>query len=787
MFKHILLLFFRNIQRQKGSFLINLVGLSTGLSCFILILLWVQDELKVDSFHQKGDRLYRVMENARKNNTIITSVESCGPAADALAAQFPEIESAAAIAPTGWFGKFTLSTGDENNLKASGQYVGKDYFHMFSFPLIQGDPRGVLADKSSIVISDELALKLFKTTNNILGRTVDFQHQKQFIVSGVFKKMPHHSTEQFDFALSFEEMKETNPWVKNWGSTGPHIFILVKPGTNINAFNQKIAGFIQSQAGDSTRSLFVTPFSQNYLYGTYENGIQSGGRIEYVRLFSVIAFAILIIACINFMNLSTAKASRRIKEVGIKKAIGSSRSQLIVQYLGESLLMTFVSFLTALMLVALLLPQYNLITAKQLSLDFDLPFLATLLAVGLFTGLLAGSYPALYLSGFSPITVLKGKLTNSLSELLARKGLVVFQFTVSIVLIISVVVVYKQINFVQTKHAGYDKDQVIYFDIEGSVAKNTATFLSQVKTIPGVVNASSSAHDMVDHNYADPGFSWPGKNEKDWIFLQGIRGNYDLIETLGIPLKAGRSFSPAYGADSNAIILNEAAVALMGLTNPIGQQIKYWGENREVIGVVKDFHFESLHEGVKPLYFSLQPQAAKYIMIKLDEAKLPQALAELATFYKRYNPGFLMDYKFLDSEYQAQYAAEQRVAVLSQYFAGLAILISCLGLFGLSTFMAERRQKEIGVRKVLGAGVSQIVLLLSKDFLVLVSLAICLGFPIALWATNSWLEDFAYQAEISPWLYALAAVAAIVIALLTVSFQALKAAMANPVKSLRSE
>jgi predicted permease len=787
MFRHILLLFYRNIQRQKGSFLINLIGLSTGLACFILIFLWVQDELRVDRFHQKGERLYRVMEHARKNNSIITSVESCGPAAEALAAQFPEIESAVAIAPTGWFGKFTLSSGDENTLKASGQYVGKEYFHMFSFPLIEGDPLRVLEDKKAIVISDELAIKLFKTIDNVVGRTVDFQHQKQFIVSGVYKKMPHYSTEQFDFALSFEEMKEANPWVNNWGSTGPHIFILLKPGTDIDALNEKVAGFIQSHSGDSTRSLFLTPFSHNYLYGTYENGIQAGGRIEYVRLFSVIAFAILVIACINFMNLSTAKASRRLKEVGIKKAIGSSRKQLITQYLGESLLMTFVSFLMALLLVLLLLPQYNLITNKQLSLDFDLPLLATLLSVGLFTGLLAGSYPALYLSGFNPIAVLKGKLTNSIGELLARKVLVVFQFTVSIVLIISVVVVYQQISFVQTKHAGYDKEQVIYFDIEGTVAKNTASFLSQLRSISGVVNASSSAHDMVDHNYADPGFSWPGKNEKDWIFLQGIRGNYDLIETLGIGLKAGRSFSPTYGADSNAIILNEAAVALMGLKDPIGQQIKYWGEPREIIGVVKDFHFESFHQGLKPLYFSLQPQTAKYIMVKLDEGKISQTLESLKAFYTRYNPGFILDYKFLDSEYQAQYAAEQRVAMLSQYFAGLAILISCLGLFGLGAFMAERRQKEIGVRKVLGAGVSQIVLLLTKDFLILVSLAICLGVPIALWASNSWLEDFAYQAKISPWLYALAAVAAIFIALLTVGFQALKAAMANPVKSLRNE
>jgi ABC-type antimicrobial peptide transport system permease subunit len=335
---------------------------------------------------------------------------------------------------------------------------------------------------------------------------------------------------------------------------------------------------------------------------------------------------------------------------------------------------------------------------------------------------------------------------------------------------------------VQTKNAGYDKDQVLYFDIEGTVSSNTSVFLSQLKTLPGIVNASSTAHDMVDHNYADPGFSWPGKNEKDWIFFQGIRGNYDLIETLGVQLKEGRSFSRNYGADSNTVILNEAAVALMGLKNPVGQQIKYWDDDRQIIGVVKDFHFESLHQNVNPLYFSLEPKAAKYIMAKIDAANVQQTLAQLEAFYKRFNPGFTLDYKFLDSEYKAQYAAEQRVAVLSQYFAGLAILISSLGLFGLAAFMAERRQKEIGVRKVLGARVSQIVLLLSKDFLFLVTLAICIGFPIALWATNSWLKGFAYKAHISWWLYALSAIAAIIVALGTVCSQAIKAAVSNPVK-----
>ena len=786
MFRQNLLFIYRNFKKFKSTFFINLIGLSSGLACTLFIFLWVSDELNVDKFNEKDSQIFQAMENRKIANGIGTGTESSGPLAEALLKEMPEIEYAAAVAPPGWFGKSTLSIND-NDIKAVGQYAGKDYFNIFSYDLIHGEKGKVLSEKNSIVISDELALKLFDTTENIIGKTIDFQHKKQFVVSGMFKKIPSNSSNQFDFVLTWEEMEDSSPWVREWGNTGPHTYVMVKQGTSINQLNGKIANLIKIKAQDSSRILFLKRYSQNYLYGNYENGVQAGGRIEYVRLFSIIAFFILLIACINFMNLSTAKASRRMKEVGMRKALGATRKSLIFQYMGESLLMTLLSLLLAILIVIVFLPNFNQITGKQIALYFNAKLLISLLVITVFTGLIAGSYPALYLSRFNPVKVLKGTFQSSLSELLARKGLVIFQFTLSVILILSVIVVYKQIEFVQTKNIGFDKDHIVSFEIEGAVAKSPAVFLSELKNIPGIINASSTAHRMVGHNFATAGLEWEGKNPNELVYFECIKANYDLIETLDIQMKVGRSFSRNFGADSSKIILNETAIETMALKDPIGKKIRLWDQDREIIGVTKNFHFESLHEKVKPLFFCLLPFETTYVMAKIQAGKERETVARLEKFYKKYNPGFTIDYKFLDSDYQAQYVAEKRVSVLSRYFAGIAILISCLGLFGLAAFTAEKRRQEIGVRKVLGATIAQIVLLLSRDFMRLVFIAIVIAFPIAFWATQRWMQGFAYKTTLGWWLFVLPGILAILIALLTVSYQAIKAAIANPVKSLRTE
>jgi len=786
MFRHNLLVIYRNFKRFKSVFFINLTGLSAGLACSLLIFLWVNDELNIDKFHEKDCQLFQVMENRVQAQGILTAQSTSGSLAETLKSDMPEVEYA--ISSKQFVA--TLSEGN-NDFRSKGRYAGKDIFNMYSYGLEQGDANQVLSDKNSIVISEKLAQSLFHTTQNIIGKSVGFEHEKQFVVSGVFKGTPRNSSEQFDFVVSYELYKDKYPNSAHWGNSGPDTFVLLKSGTDVNQFNRKVANLVKVKSnGEVThRTLFVRPFSSGYLHGKYENGLTAGGRIEYVRLFSIIAVFILVIACINFMNLSTAKASGRMKEVGIKKAIGAYRETLIYQYLGESMLMTFLSLFLSVLLVLLVLPQFNEITGKDLTLHYDPKLVFTLLGVVVFTGLISGSYPALYLSGFNPISVLKGKLNVSVGEVWARKGLVVFQFTISVILIVSVVVVYKQVEFVQSENLGYNKDNIVYFTREGKMGDDAKmeTFLSELRNTPGIVNASSIGHDMTGHNSGTFGIWWEGKPEDDKTEFENVGVNYEMMQTLGIQMKEGRLFSKDFSADSSKIIFNEAAVKFMGLKDPVGKTVKLWGGDMQIVGVAKDFHFESLHENVKPLFFRLSQGDTYIIMAKIAAGKEKPVLASMGELYKKYNPGFSLDYKFLDQEYQAQYAAEQRVASLSRYFAGLAILISCLGLFGLAAFTAERRLKEIGIRKVLGSSVFSIFYLLSSDFTKLVFVAILIALPVSYLITDYWLGSFALHINLKIWYFFGAGLAAIAIAWLTVGMQAVKAANVNPLECLKSE
>lgn len=788
MIKHTLLLIYRNVIRFKSSFFINLIGLSVGLACALLIFLWVNDELNVDKFHEHNSQLFQVMESQQHTGSIRVTNSTPGLLAKALADEMPEVEYATTATPTFWFSGTTLSV-DDNSIKADGKYTGKDFFTMFSYKLLQGDVSQVLSDKNSMVISDELAMKLFGTTDNVVGKAIEWQHSAQYRVSGIFEEPPSSSSDQFDFVLPLEVLAEMYPGLAMWENSGPDTFVFLREGTNVEEFEDKIDDYLSTKTEDAEhRSLFVREYSDAYLYGNYENGVQTGGRIEYVRLFSVIAIFIVIIACINFMNLSTAKASRRMKEVGVKKTIGAGRGSLIAQYLGESLLMASLSMFLAILIVELFLPRFNMITGKQLVLAWDSSLILSLLSVTFITGLMAGSYPALYLSGFRPINVLKGKLESSSGELWARKGLVIFQFSISVVLIISVLVVYKQIEFVQSKNLGYSKENVIYFNAEGRIAENREVYLSEIEELPGIVAASSiGERSVIGGGNTTNDLQWEGKDPDMKIPFARRPVNYGLIEMLDMNMKSGRSFSQEFSSDSSKIIFNEAAIEVMGLEDPVGKVIQLRDGDREIIGVVENFHFESLRSNVDPLFFVLEPEDTQKIMAKIEPGTEQETISRLENFFREFNPGFVFDYNFLDQQYQSLYNAEQRVAVLSKYFAGIAILISCLGLFGLAAFTAERRQKEIGIRKVLGATMSNIVTLLSKDFLILVMLGFVFAVPIAWYLMNQWLADFAYKIEIGPGIFALAGGAALLIALATVSWQSIKAALMNPVNSLRSE
>jgi len=530
-------------------------------------------------------------------------------------------------------------------------------------------------------------------------------------------------------------------------------------------------------------------FSGLYLHDTFVHGSRVGGRDEYVNLFSLVAIFILVIACINFMNMSTAKASGRMKEVGIKKVVGAARSQLITQFLSESMLMAVFTTLFAIGVAWLLLPQFNYLTGKDIQLHFDTSLTLTLIGIALFTGLVSGSYPALYLSKFNPLSILKGKLKSSVSEIIARKGLVVFQFTISVMLIVAVLVVYKQIQFIQSTSPGYTKENIVRFDSEGKLQGNEETFDAELRTIPGVINASFTQHNIVGRNYSTSGFSWDGDPADKKVYFEGFFGGYNFIETMSMHMAAGRAFSKNFNGDANNIILNEAAVKVMHLKYPVGKFIKGGNNNIQIIGVVKDFHFESLHEAVKPAFIALNQGINPWnkVMVRIKGTNQKETIAQIQKLYESFNPGFPFTYSFLDEAYQKQYETETRVSTLSEYFSVLAILISCLGLFGLVAFTAQKRQKEIGIRKVVGASVNSITFMLTKDFLKLVFIAVLIAFPLSWYLLSQWLNSFAYRISIGPAVFLIAIVSVILITVFTVSFQAIKAALANPVKSLRSE
>ena len=792
MLRHSLLIVYRNARRNPTTFAINLIGLSTGLACVLMIALWVQSELDVDKFHQDDSRRYQVMENAKNADGITTGAPTPDLLASTMAEEIPEVQYATAVTPSSWFGKFAMSAGGKT-FKAVGQFAGKDFFRVFPYDLSAGKADLVLSGENAIVISEELARRLFGTADDVIGRRIEWQFLKfklPAVVSGVFAGLPPNSTEQFDFVLSFGEWKELCDLLHRplfWGNHGPSTYLLLKQGVDVDALSAKIAGFLKAKDQNSNVTLFLRPYADNYLRNAYENGVQVGGRIEYVRLFSLIALFILLIACINFMNLSTAKATGRMKEVGIRKAVGAPRGALVRQYLGEAVLMAFAASVVALFFIELALPQFNLLTGKQLTISFSGTAFVGFVGIALITGLVAGSYPALYLSGFQPVSVLKGKLKGTLSELWVRKGLVVFQFSLSIILLVGIMVVFKQMRYIESKNLGFDRDNLLTFVPEGRIADHMDAFLSAVREIPGVVNAANMSENILGIKSSTYGLSWKGEQPgTNIVFTQALVG-FDLLETLGIRMEAGRTFSRDFGADSSAIILNQAAVAIMGIQDPIGKNVTLWGKNRQIIGITENFNFESLHEPVKPFFFIPEDKNALSIMVRVKAGTTVETIERLQEFYHTYNPGFSFDYNFLDQDYQALYMSEHRVAILSRYFAGLAIVISCLGLFGLTAFQAERRFKEVGIRKVLGASVVEIIVLLSRDLASWVLLANIIAWPVAYYVMHAWLLSFAYRTSIGIGVFLLAGGVAIVIALATMSFQAIKAATANPVDALRYE
>ncbi len=806
MLKHNILLFFRNIKKHKSTFLINTIGMSTGLACAMFIAIWVIDELSVDNFHEKGDRLVQILENLPTPNGIETDDVTQGPLAEALANEFPEVEQTVSVVDDSWFEgeKFLLSDGGDKFFSATNQFASKNFFSIFSYPLLHGIPEQVLANTNGVVISEGMAKKLFKTTD-AMGKTVEWVHDEYggtYTVSGVFKTLPKNSTAQFDAIFNMEIFLAENDDLKEWNNSDLMTYAILKSGVPLTSFNGKIKNFLQTKDKNVPETLLAQPYSERYLHGNYENGTVSGGRIQYVHLFSIIALLILIIACVNFVNMATARASTRIREIGVKKSVGAQRKSLMMQFTSESIFTACIAMALALIFVSLLLPQFNSISGKELTLNLDANLFMGILLITLSTGIVAGIYPALYLSGLSVLNGLKGKLAKDSGGHFIRKSLVVFQFVTSVVLIASVFIVYKQMNFIQDKNLGFNKEHIIWFssgvlesnmneaDSEGGLTdEQIESFLQLLKNTPGVVNASNFKHTMMADFGTTTGVNWPGKIENENAQFAQISGGYDFIETMQMQLEEGRLFSRQFKADSSKIIFNEAAIEQMGIKNPIGKVISLWGEDKEIIGVIKDFHIDKMYNKVMPVFMQLDNNNwSSNFMVRMETGNETATIERVKKAYGDYFiKGMPFDFRFLDENYQALYEGEKRVASLSKYFAGLATLISCLGLLGLAVFTTQRRKKEISIRKVLGQSAAQVTVMLSSEFAKLVLISILIALPIAYLLASNWLSGFAYRIPLQVWYFVGAGLIALIVAMLTVGSQAIRAANRNPVNALRDE
>jgi len=788
MIKNYLKIAWRNLWNNKFFSAINILGLALGMACSVLILLWVQNELSIDAYHANGPRLYQVFERQYFDNQIQGQYATPGVLPDEMKKIIPEVEYATG---TSDYNQNTFRVGDKI-LKLNGSYAGPDFFKMFSYKLLQGNPKTALNTPVSIAISRKMAEDFFKSPQDALGKTIRYENKSNFTITAVFENLPENASTKFEYVINWDDYLIENSWAKSWGNNGPQTYVMLRTNANPDLVNKKIAHFMDVYSKPSTafrEEIGLQKFENVYLHSIFKNGKTAGGRIEYVHLFSIIGIFILLIACINFMNLTTARSVKRAREIGVRKVVGAIRSVLIQQFIGEAIWLTFIAAFIALILVALLLPGFNTVTQKQISLPFNQGyFWIGLLGLTLITGVISGSYPALFLSSFNPVKVLKGAIKLSSGSTWFRKGLVVVQFVLSVVLIVGTIVISKQINYIQTINLGYDRENMIYVPLEGDLIAKYEVFKDEALKMPGVQQVTRITNTPTNFGSSTGNVQWEGKDPNTNIQFTQVSVGYNFVKTMKLKMLYGRDFSPEFGTDSLGYIINESALKRIGYKDPIGKPFTMWGKKGKIIGVLKDFHFNSLHEPIYPLIVRYGEQE-KYgsILIRTQPGQTKQALASLEMLCKELNPNFTFTYAFSDQEYKKQYLSEQIVGTLANVFAFIAIFISCLGLLGLAMFTAEQRVKEIGIRKVLGASVGSLFALLSREFVILVIIALFIASPIAWYAMTKWLENYTYRTDVGWWVIALSGVISIMIALITVSFQSIKAALTNPVDSLRSE
>ena len=778
----------RNLWRGKAYSAINLTGLAIGMASALLILLWVQNEFSYDRTFPNSDRLYQGWNRGKYPKGIQSWNITCSPLAPALKRDFPEVERASRL---GWDASQLFTIGDKK-IDLTGAAADTDFLPMFGLPMLEGDPLTALKAPNNIVLTQKAAKALYGDAD-AMGKTLRIDNKFDYIVSGVMKDLPNNTQFDFEYLLPWKYLVWVNQDDSDWEHNFTHTYVQLRPHTDIAALNNKVRNiYRQHVKGANVDEAFLYPVSRLHLYSNFENGIPTGGRIETVRVFLLIAILILLIACINFMNMSTARSERRAKEVGIRKVSGALRGSLIGQFLGESILLAVIAGAIALLLVQLCLPAFNLLTQKRLAVEYSNPiFWLSIAGFILFTGVVAGSYPAFFLSAFRPVAVLKGYFKNSNRQVNPRKALVVLQFTFAIILIVSTLIIRRQMQYAQSRETGYNKDNIIWTYLSGNVARDYDLIKNELLE-KGIALAVTKSSAPLSTSWSVAGATWKGRDLNTHIDFNYFNEDGGIVSTAGLHLLQGRDIdTKQYPTDSTGVVLNEAAVKAMGFKSPIGQIINRgdWGVDWHVIGVVKDFVIESPFDEIKPMIIQ-GPKADWFNLmhIRLNGAHTTaQHLAKMGEIFRRYNPEYPFEYHFIDQEYARKFNDEQTTATLTALFAGLTIFISCLGLFGLAAYMAEARIKEIGVRKVLGASVGGIVTLLSKDFIRLVLIALLVATPIAWWSMDKWLKGFAYHDDVPWWIFLAAGAIAVGIALCTVSFQAIRAATSNPTRSLRSE
>ncbi len=779
MLKNYLKVALRNITRHKGYSFINIAGLAIGMACCILIMLWVQDELSYDRFHKNSDNIYRVYEKSLHTDGISYSSATPGPVAPGLADMASEIKDFARV-----YNDNILVEYDQKGFSLYGAVVDSSFLNMFSFPLISGDKKTALSGVYSMLLTEDAAARIFGDENPI-GKNILADGKIDLTVTGIIAKVPDNSSLSFDFLVPISLMEYEGYDLGNWADSRFWSFVQLHDNASVVTAGQKIKDFEKTKWPDANSELYLQPLTDLHLHD-----IGGGGQINYIYIFSAIAFVILFIACINFMSLTTARSATRVREIGIRKVVGAKRFQIICQVMGETIVITIIALIIALVITELLLPSFNNLSNKHLALDIteNTSTFWEIVGITLLVGILSGSYPGLLLSSFRPVFMVKGLpiIKNLDNAGILRKVLVVFQFVLSVFLMIGTVVIYNQLNYVKTTDLGFNADNIVCIYMQ-DLSEDYQAVKSEMRQDPDILNVTATYTPPVWFSIGTAGPQWEGmKDDEHFVMALGF-ADYDYIETFGMDIVEGRSFSKEYSTDDGgAYIVNETAVKAMNMENPVGEKFSWNNIDGKIIGVVKDFHFRPLRYEIQPFGLLILP-SYNYLCIKIKPDKIAGAISFIENKFKKLRPGQEFGYKFLEDMVFGQYRAEERMGTIVKYFTYLAIFISCLGLFGLISFTAEQRTKEIGIRKTLGASVPSIVWLLSKESLLLVTIASVIAWPVAYYASRRWLENFAYRTGLEWQIFILAGLAALIIALLSISYQAFRAALSDPVDAIKYE